>query len=253
MNEAIGKSLRFAEQNQDRYITELCELLRIPSISTRAEHAVDVARAARWIAEKMRHSGLERVELIQSEGQCPLVYGEWLGAGSHAPTILVYCHYDVQPAAIADGWVSDPFTPEIRDGKLYARGAVDSKSHVMIQLCAVEAALANGSLPVNIKLLFEGEEESSGAHILSFVRENPDRIRADYVVASDGSMPDTEQPSLVYGLRGIVSCELHVQGPARDLHSGHYGGNVHNPAQALCEIIAQLHDENGTVTVPGIL
>ena len=162
MNEAIGKSLRFAEQNQDRYITELCELLRIPSISTRAEHAVDVACAARWIAEKMRHSGLERVELIQSEGQCPLVYGEWLGAGSHAPTILIYCHYDVQPAAIADGWVSDPFTPEIRDGKLYARGAVDSKSHVMIQLCAVEAALANGSLPINIKLLFEGEEESSG-------------------------------------------------------------------------------------------
>ena len=251
MNEVLGKSLRFVEQNQDRYVAELCELLRIPSISTRAEHAADVARAANWIAEKMRNSGLNHVELIQSEGHCPLVYGEWLGAGPQAPTVLIYCHYDVQPAAIADGWLSDPFTPEIRDGKLYARGAVDSKSHVMIQLCAVEAALANGTLPINVRLLFEGEEESSGAHILTFVRENPDRIRADYVVASDGSMPDIEQPSLVYGLRGIVSCELHVQGPARDLHSGHYGGNVHNPAQALCEIIAQLHDENGTVTVPG--
>lgn len=251
MSNSLEDNLHYVAENENRYIGELCELLRIPSISTREEHAPDVARAAAWIGEKMRAAGLNGVEVIHREGRCPLVYGEWLGAGRKAPTVLFYCHYDVQPAAIADGWLSDPFTPEIRDGKLYARGAVDSKSHVMIQLKAVEAALANGKLPINIKLLFEGEEESSGAHIIAFVRENPERIRADYVVASDGSMPDTEQPALVYALRGIVSCELHVQGPARDLHSGHYGGNVHNPAQALCEIIAQLHDENGTVTVPG--
>ncbi|MCY3836252.1 MAG: dipeptidase [Anaerolineaceae bacterium] len=242
---------QYVADSENRFVEELCELLRIPSISTRAEHAADVARAARWIAEKMRRAGLEAVEVITKEGQCPLVYGEWLGAGPQAPTALIYCHYDVQPAFLADGWRSDPFQPVIRDGKLYARGAVDSKSHVMIQLHAVEAALAKEALPINVKYLFEGEEESSGAHILSFVREQPQKIHADYAVASDGSMPDRGQPALVYALRGIVSCELRVQGPARDLHSGHYGGNVHNPAQALCEILAQLHDENGTVTVPG--
>ena len=251
MTQALEAGIRFAAENATRYIDELCEILRIPSISTREEHAPDVARAAAWIGEAMRAAGLDGVEVIRREGRCPLVYGEWLGAGPKAPTVLFYCHYDVQPAAMEDGWVSEPFVPEIREGRLYARGAVDSKSHVMIQLKAAEAALANGKPPINFKFLFEGEEESSGAHIIAFVRENPGRIRADYVVASDGSMPDTEQPALVYALRGIVSCELHVQGPARDLHSGHYGGNVHNPAQALCEIIAQLHDENGTVTVPG--
>ena len=251
MSEALEAGIRHAAENQDRYVDELSELIRIPSISTVVEHAPDVARAAEWISQKMRRAGLDGVVVVEKAGRCPLVYGEWLGAGPAAPTVLFYCHYDVQPAAMEDGWVSDPFIPEIRDGKLYARGAVDSKSHVMIQLNAAEAALANGKPPVNLKFLFEGEEESSGAHIIAFVRDNPQRIRADYVVASDGSMPDTEQPALVYALRGIVSCELHVQGPARDLHSGHYGGNVHNPAQALCEIIAQLHDENGTVTVPG--
>ena len=243
--------MKYVAENENRYVEELCELLRIPSISTRAEHAPDVARAAQWIAEKMCKAGLDSVEVITKGGQCPLVYGEWLAAGPQAPTVLFYCHYDVQPAALADGWQSDPFNPVIRGGRLYARGAVDSKSHVMIQLNAVEAALANRALPINVKYLFEGEEESSGAHILSFVREQSRKIHADYVVASDGSMPDTEHPALVYALRGIVSCELLVQGPARDLHSGHYGGNVHNPAQAICEILAQLHDENGTVTVPG--
>ena len=233
MTQALETGIRYAAENETRYIDELCELLRIPSISTREEHAPDVARAAAWIGEAMRAAGLDGVEVIRREGRCPLVYGEWLGAGPKAPTVLFYCHYDVQPAAMEDGWVSEPFVPEIREGRLYARGAVDSKSHVMIQLKAAEAALANGKPPINFKFLFEGEEESSGAHIIAFVRENPGRIRADYVVASDGSMPDTEQPALVYALRGIVSCELHVQGPARDLHSGHYGGNVHNPAQAL--------------------
>lgn len=249
----LAAGLRFAAENEARYVAELCELLRIPSISTRREHAPDVARAAEWIAGNMRAAGLTGVEVIRrdEDGYCPLVYGEWLGAGPAAPTVLIYCHYDVQPAAMRDGWDSEPFSPQIRDGRLYARGAVDSKSHVLIQLKAAEAAIASGGPSINLKFLFEGEEESSGAHIIAYVNEHPERIRADAVIASDGSMPDREQPALVYALRGIVNCELVVRGPARDLHSGHYGGNVHNPAQALCEIIAQLHDENGTVQVPG--
>ena len=151
MTQALEAGIRFAAENETRYIDELCEILRIPSISTREEHAPDVARAAAWIGEAMRAAGLDGVEVIRREGRCPLVYGEWLGAGPKAPTVLFYCHYDVQPAAMEDGWVSEPFVPEIREGRLYARGAVDSKSHVMIQLKAAEAALANGKPPINFK------------------------------------------------------------------------------------------------------
>ncbi len=241
----------YARQHQPRFEAELIELLRIPSISTLPEHAPDVRRAAEWLIADMQRIGLHRAEVHQQGEYLPLVYGEWLGAGADAPTVLVYGHYDVQPAEIEDGWRTNPFEPLVQDGKIYARGAVDSKSHVIAQLKAVEALLATGRCPVNIKLLFEGEEESGSEHIFAFVAQNPALLRADVCVVSDGSLPDTNQPVLAYGLRGIITMELSVTGPARDLHSGHYGGNVHNPIQALAEIIAQLHDQNGTVTVPG--
>jgi len=242
----------YATQHADRFKDQLIELLRVPSISTLDAHADDVRAAADWIIADMQRIGLENVRKIEHDTYLPLVYGEYNGAGPDAATVLVYCHYDVQPAEMADGWTSDPFTPVERDGKVYARGALDSKVHVIAQLKAIESMLAaEGGLPVNVKVLFEGEEESGSEHIFGFVPENLDLLAADTVVVSDGSMPDPAQPILVYGLRGLVTMRLTVTGPQRDLHSGHYGGNVHNPIQALAEIIAQLHDADGHVTVPG--
>lgn len=226
-------------------------LLRIPSISTIPAHADDVRRAARWLVDWMLEMGMTRAETYEAEGKLPLVYGEWLGAGDSAPTVLIYTHYDVQPAEKSDGWNTEPFEPTEIDGKLYARGAVDSKCHVVIQLAAIEAMLKQGSSPVNLKILCEGEEESGSEHIYEFVANHPDQLKADVCVISDGSLPNEHQPVLDYGLRGIISLEIHVRGPKRDLHSGHYGGSVHNPVQALSEIIAQLHAPDGTVSVPG--
>ena len=174
-----------------------------------------------------------------------------MGPGPDAPTVLIYSHYDVQPAAMEDGWETPPFQVVERDGKLYGRGSTDSKVNVMTQLKAIESLLATGGAPVNLKLLLEGEEESGSENINAFAEQFPERIRADVCVISDGGIVAPAQPSLVLGLRGIVTMELHVNGPVRDLHSGIYGGSVHNPAQALCEILAQLHDVDGRVTVPG--
>ncbi|GAB4509005.1 MAG: dipeptidase [Anaerolineae bacterium] len=245
-------TLNYIQQHQKDFQQAFIDLLRIPSVSTLPEHAEDVQRAAAWIIAQMQQMGMTRAELFQKPGFLPLVYGEWLEAGANAPTVLVYCHYDVQPATIEDGWDTHPFDPTEKDGKLYARGAVDSKAHVVAHLKAVEAMLASDEKsPVNIKLLFEGEEESGSEHIFGFVAENPDLLRADVCVISDGSNPEVDQPLLVYGMRGITTMEVHVIGPQRDLHSGHYGGSVHNPLQALAEIIAQLHDADGRVTVPG--
>lgn len=244
-------ALSYARANASRFEAALIDLLRIPSISTLPEHVEDVERAAAWLIDEMQRIGLTRAEIFQKPGYLPLVYGEWLGAGENAPTVLIYCHYDVQPARLADGWTSEPFVPTARDGKLYARGALDSKLHVIAHLKAAESLLASGGLKVNLKLLFEGEEESGSEHIIDFVAEQAELLRADVCVVSDGSMPDPGQPVLPYALRGIVGMELVVTGPKRDLHSGHYGGSVHNPIQALAEIMAALHDESGRVTVPG--
>lgn len=246
----MNQALVYAQYHQARFCQQLNELLRIPSISTSSQHATDVHRAAQWLLEDMERIGLS-ARLIQSPPGLPLVYGEWLGAGTAARTVLIYGHYDVQPADYDDNWYSDPFQPLERDGKIYARGAVDSKSHVIIQLKAIESLIASGNCPINIKILFEGEEESGSEHIFRFVRENSVLLSADVCVVSDGSMPRVDQPVLVYGLRGIISMELILSGPQRDLHSGHYGGSVHNPIQALSHIIAQFHDATGWVRVPG--
>lgn len=248
----MPNALEYARQHADRFRADFEDLLRIPSVSTLPERALDVERAAQWIAADMRRIGLTRVELFRREGRNPLVYGEWLGAGSSAPTVLIYSHYDVQPADLEDGWATDPFTPTEIDGKLYARGALDSKCHVVANLKAVESLLAaEGRAPANVKFLYEGEEESNSEFIFDFVAANPDLLRADAVAISDGSMPDPAQPALVYGLRGIITMELTVTGPRQDLHSGHYGGTVHNPIQALAEILAALHESDGRVAVPG--
>lgn len=239
----------YAQQHARQFEQNLFELLAIPSISTLADHANDVERAAQWLVTYMNRIGLHP-EIHRQVGSQPLIYAEWLGAGENAPTILLYCHYDVQPASIEDGWHTDPFVPTVKDGKVYARGAVDSKSHVVAHLSAIEAMLATHQCPVNIKLLFEGEEETDSSHIFEFVRQHPDKLHADVCILSDGSMPDQYQPALVYGLRGIITMDFIITSPQRDLHSGHYGGTVHNPIQAMTEILSQLHTPDGRVTVP---
>ncbi len=244
---------QYALDNQDRFLEEYIHLLKIQTISTQAEHADDVAEAAKWLKSMMLNIGMDTAEVIlMPEGRCPLVLGEWQCGIDHAPTILIYCHYDVQPAEIEDGWDTEPFEPTIKDGRLFCRGAVDSKLHVMSNLKAVESWLAQDEKPkVNIKVVLEGEEESGSENINAFIAKHPERLSADIAMISDGAILEPTQPSLTYGLRGIAAMEVHVSAPVSDLHSGHWGGSVHNPIQALTEILSQLHDTNGTVTVPG--
>ena len=249
----MNNPYQYAQDNYERFLEEYIHLLKIQTISTQPQHAKDVAAAAEWLKNMMLNIGMTGAEVIlMPEGRCPLVLGEWNGAGSDAPTILIYCHYDVQPAQIEDGWNTQPFEPTIKNGQLFCRGAVDSKLHVMSNLKAVESWLAQDEKPkVNIKIVLEGEEESGSENINAFIAKHPERLAADIAVISDGAILEPTQPSLTYGLRGIAAMEVYVQAPVSDLHSGHWGGSVHNPIQALCEIIAQLHDKNGTVTVPG--
>ncbi len=246
----MSKAQDYARAQHEQTKADFLDLLRIPSISTDMAYKADVRRAAEWIAAKMRAIGLTAELIEMDEGNHPVVLGTWDGAGASARTVLIYCHYDVQPAVVADGWDSEPFEPVEKDGQIFARGATDSKVHVIAQMAAVEALIASGECQVNIKLVFEGEEESGGRTINAIVAQHIDKLQADVAVISDGVIRGPKQPALIYGLRGIITMELHVYGPQTDLHSGHWGGTVHNPAQALAEIIAQLHDANGTVTVP---
>lgn len=247
-------ALTYAQEHADDFRSQLHDLLRIPSISTDPAFRDQTRQAAEWLAEDLRDMGLT-AELIDPEqtGRHPLVYAEWMGAGDDAPTVLVYGHYDVQPAVRADGWDSEPFEPVEREGKIYARGASDDKGQMFIHVKAVESILrTEGTLPVNVKFLIEGEEESGGEYIAHYIPAHPEKLAADVCVISDTSMATIEQPSIVSSLRGVLAMELHVTGTGSDLHSGMYGGTVHNPLQALAEIVAKLHDETtGKVAVPG--
>jgi len=239
----------YAKSNQQRSLEELIALLRIPSISALPAHQADIRAAAEWLVRHLAGIGLES-RLYETAGN-PIVYAEWLGAAS-APTVLIYGHYDVQPPDPIREWHTPPFEPTLRDGRLYARGVSDDKGQVFAHIKAVEALLqADGRLPANVKVIIEGEEETGSPNLAPFIRAHADLLAADAVLISDTHSRSLEQPSIVYALRGMAYMELEVQGPQRDLHSGTYGGAVHNPAQALCEIIARLHDDNGTVTVPG--
>ena len=240
----------YATQQASAFRDELKDLLRIPSVSTDMSYADEVKRAAQWLVSNLEDMGLT-AELIETDIH-PLVYAEWMGAGADAKTVLIYGHFDVQPAAMEDGWDSDPFEPIERDGKIYCRGASDDKGQLFIHVKAVESYLQSvGELPVNVKFILEGEEESGGESIAAFVREHPEKLQADVCVISDGGMQQIEEPAIVYSVRGIIATELIVTASETDLHSGAYGGTVHNPLQALCEIIAQLHAPDGSVAVPG--
>jgi len=242
---------RYVETHFDTFKTQLIDLLRIPSISTSSEHAQHVVRAAEWLAADLKRIGLDTVEIIPTEGH-PIVFAEWMGAGEERPTVLIYGHYDVQPAVLSDGWKHEPFDPIEEDGFIVARGASDDKGQIFAHIKAVEALLASGNKPpVNIKFLIEGEEEVGSTHLGAFISGHTDKLKADVCVISDGGMPAPDQPSIEYALRGLVTMELEVTGPSVDLHSGSYGGSIHNPAQAIAEIIAQLHTPDGRVAVPG--
>jgi acetylornithine deacetylase/succinyl-diaminopimelate desuccinylase-like protein len=241
----------YATANGNRFVEQLLELIRIPSVSTDPAHKDDVRQAAEWVGGKMRQAGVQHVEVMPTAGH-PVVYGDWLNAGPNAPTVLIYGHYDVQPAVMADGWHSEPFEPVQRDGKIYARGSSDDKGQMFIHIKAIESRLATeGKLPVNVKFLIEGEEEIGSAHLGDFVRSQREKLKADVCVISDTGMREPDEPAICYSLRGLTTIELRVSGPSHDLHSGGYGGSVHNPLQALAEIIAQLHNPDGSVNVPG--
>lgn len=241
----------FVDAHFEQFRAQLLDLLRIPSISTDPANAGDVRRAAEWLLADMQRIGLTRAEIMPTAGH-PIVYGEWLGAGENAQTVLIYGHYDVQPAVKSDGWHNEPFEPVERDGFIYARGSSDDKGQVFAHLKALEALLGEGGKPpVNLKFLIEGEEEIGSTHLADFITAHHDLLKADVCVISDTGMPTPDQPSLIYSLRGIVTMEVMVTGPSQDLHSGSYGGAVHNPLQALIEMLAQLHNPDGSIAVPG--
>jgi acetylornithine deacetylase/succinyl-diaminopimelate desuccinylase-like protein len=245
----LHNALEYVKNHHDQAVAQLLEWLAIPSVSTDPAYSAEVLRAAQWAATYLQGLGLH-VETIATDGH-PLIYAEWLQAGPDKPTLLIYGHYDVQPAALSDGWTSDPFTPIVRDGLVYARGATDDKGQAFAQLVAVEAWLkGTRGLPLNLKIILEGEEESGGRSLTRFIQEQGQRLSADACVLSDTSMAHIGQPVITFGVRGMVTMELIVQGPGTDLHSGMYGGSVLNPIQALVDILSQLHDHEGRVAVP---
>jgi len=240
----------YIESRRDTNLNELKEFLRIPSVSTKSEHKPDIERASQWVAEKLRGAGIEKVEIVPTKMH-PLVYGESLDAPGK-PTILFYGHYDVQPAEPLDLWTSPAFEPTVRDGKLYGRGTADDKGQVHIHLKALEALrTAAGKLPLNVKVMIEGEEEVGSANLWDFVNSNRQKLAADALVVSDTSMLGPGVPSITYGLRGLNYYQIELTGPAQDLHSGVFGGAVPNPITILAETIAKLHDKNFHITVPG--
>jgi acetylornithine deacetylase/succinyl-diaminopimelate desuccinylase-like protein len=242
--------LDYINTNRDRYVEELKHYLAIPSISALPEHQADVRRCAEWTADEMRRIGLQNVRLVETPG-FPVVYGDWLGAEG-APTILFYGHYDVQPVDPIELWDSPPFEATVRDGEIYARGAADDKGQVFMHFKAIEAHLKqNGRLPVNIKIILEGEEEVGSANLDNFVKEHRDELKADVVVISDSPMFDRGVPSICYGLRGLAYFQIDLRGTKSDLHSGSFGGAVANPAFVLANMLAQMKDRSGRVKISG--
>jgi acetylornithine deacetylase/succinyl-diaminopimelate desuccinylase-like protein len=241
----------YARQHQSRFLEELKDLLRIPSVSTLPEHKADVRRAAGWLAAELTRIGMEHVEVIDTPGH-PLVYADWLHAAGQ-PTCLAYGHYDVQPADPLDEWKTPPFEPTERDGNLYARGAVDDKGQMYMHVKALESLMttSGGKLPINVRVLLEGEEEVGGEQIAAFVQTHPERLQSDFALISDTELFAADLPTLCVGLRGMIYTEIEVRGAMTDLHSGMYGGAAPNPFVALCQIIAQLKAADGHIQIPG--
>jgi acetylornithine deacetylase/succinyl-diaminopimelate desuccinylase-like protein len=243
--------LAYVRSNRERFLGELKEFVRFPTVSAQPKHADDLKKCAAWLAAHLRRASLENVRVIPT-GRHPLVYADWKKAPGR-PTVLIYGHYDVQPADPLSEWHTPPFEPTLRGDDLYGRGACDNKGQMSAHLKAIEAYLrTSGRLPVNVKCLFDGEEEIGSPNLAPFIERNRRALAADVAVMSDTRMLAPDRPAITYGLRGSLSLELEVTNAEHDLHSGNYGGAIHNPLQALCEIIAKLHEEDGRIAIPGL-
>ncbi|HEY3382799.1 MAG TPA: dipeptidase [Vicinamibacterales bacterium] len=247
MNPAI---IDFINTSRDRYLAELTDFIAIPSVSSSPEHGADMRRCAEWTADQLRTAGLQNVRVIDTPGH-PVVYADWLNAPG-APTVLFYGHYDVQPVDPLDLWQSPPFQATIRDNELFARGASDDKGQLFIHIKALEAYLKQtGTLPINVRVIFEGEEEIGSPNLDQFIRDHKDELACDVVVISDSAMFEHGVPSLCYGLRGLCYFQIDMRGTASDLHSGSFGGAVANPGFVLAQVLSQMKDRGGHVKVPG--
>jgi acetylornithine deacetylase/succinyl-diaminopimelate desuccinylase-like protein len=239
----------YQQQHKERFLNELLDLLRIPSVSARSEHKPDMAKCAEAVKQHLLKAGVDKAEIFETEGH-PIVYGEKIIDASK-PTVLVYGHYDVQPPDPLELWNSGPFEPVIKDGKIYARGACDDKGQFFMHVKALETLMQTNSLPVNIKFVIEGEEEIGSKHLGDFLNPNKELLKADVILISDTAMLSMDTPSIDVGVRGLTYIEVEVTGPNRDLHSGVYGGAVANPITILAQMIASLHDGNNHITIPG--
>jgi len=246
----MQQAIKYIKQNKKNYIEELKDYIRIPSISTLKNNIPDIKKCSKFVADKLKAAGMQKVEIIPTEGH-PLVYAEWMGAPGK-PTVLIYGHYDVQPVDPIELWKSPPFEPVIKSGKIWARGADDNKGQNFIHIKSVEAYLkTTGELPLNVKFIIEGEEEIGSESLEKFLKTNQKKLKCDTVLISDTSMYAPGIPTINYGLRGLCYMEVEVTGPNRDLHSGSFGGGVANPINELAKIIAKLVDKNGRITIPG--
>jgi len=249
---SLEAALNFTHEQNARFLEELKDICAIPSVSTDSIYTGEVQRTANWLADHLRRIGLKKVEIYPTAGH-PIVYAESLSTNKSAKTVLVYGHYDVQPAEEETiiNWHSEPFKPTLRGDDLYARGTTDMKGQILAAINAVEAIIQTGNLPVNIKFMLEGEEEIGSPHLEEFIQEHTDLLACDVFLNPDTGMISAQLPTISYGLRGLAFFELTIFGPKKDLHSGSFGGVVHNPALALCKILSSLHDEQNRVTLPG--
>lgn len=243
------KTQEYIKKNEQRFLDELFELLRIPSVSADSKFEKDVARAADFIKSKLEAAGADKVEVCKTKGH-PIVYGEKI-IDPKLPTVIVYGHYDVQPADPLNLWDNPPFEPIIKNGKIFARGACDDKGQVYMHIKAFESMMQNNSLPCNVRFMIEGEEEVGSSNLGTWVKENKNRLNGDVILISDTSIIANDIPSIEVGLRGLSYVQVEVSGPNRDLHSGVYGGAVGNPIQALCEMIASMKDKDDHISIPG--
>ena len=243
-------AIQYAHENSDHFLADLKDFASIPSISANQLSKADVIRAAEWLAAHLRSLGMRNVQIFQTPGS-PIVYADWLDAGNDAPTALIYGHYDVQPVDPLNLWISGPFNPEVREDYIYARGCSDMKGQLLVTLDAIESIKKTSQLPINIKLLFEGEEEIGSPNLAPFITSHVDLLKCDFAINPDTGALSPDLPSITYALRGLAYMEIRVFGPDHDLHSGSFGGSILNPAQALCELIAKMHDDQGRITLPG--
>lgn len=253
VDNAVDAVRTYIADHRTAFLDDLSAWLRIPSVSAQPDHAPDVRRSADWLVAALKDTGFPAAEVWDTPG-APAVYAEWPSDDPEAPTVLVYGHHDVQPAAREDGWNTDPFEPEIRGNRLYARGAADDKGQVFFHTLGVRAHLAatgRTSPAVHLKLLIEGEEESGSPHFRELVERHADRLAADAVIVSDTGMWSEDTPTVCTGMRGLAECEIRLYGPDQDIHSGSFGGAVPNPATAVARLVAALHDEDGRVAIPG--